>query len=228
MTLEQAAQALQHVRVGITAVTLADDPLRRVEHLRVHNGLEHAVGPDPHVRRIDHAFLFQLVGFAVVDVVADVFLVGEDLVHHLAGPVAAKVGLDAAGIEIGGDPAFGFSTLDELAIDIADDLDFLGGAGGEDDAVGLQALVLAARQLGFPLAILADQDAAQPKSCGAALAIAQLDQAAPYQSGPGKDLGRQLAAVFARHGAFHAFDDGGDGAAVILELHRNETGQYWT
>ncbi len=98
-------------------------------------------------------------------------------------------------------PAFGFSTLDELAIDIADDLDFLGGAGGEDDAVGLQALVLAARQLGFPLAILADQDAAQPKSCGAALAIAQLDQAAPYQSGPGKDLDRQLAAGRGRAGS---------------------------
>ena len=51
--------------------------------------------------------------------------------HHPAGPVAAKVGLGATGVEIGGDLALGFSTLDELAIDIADDLDFLGGAGGE-------------------------------------------------------------------------------------------------
>ena len=99
------------------------------------------------------------------------------------------------------------STLDELAIDIGDDLDFLGGAGDKDDAVCLQALVLAARQLGFPFAILADQNTAKPKSGGATLAVAQLDQATLAR----KDLDRQFTAVFARHGAFHALDDGGDG-----------------
>lgn len=134
--------------------------------------------------------------------------------HHPAGPVAAKVGPDAAGVEVGGNPALGFATLDELAIDISNDFNFLGGARSEDDAVGLQALVLAARQLGFPLAILADQYAAQAKSCRATLAIAQLDQAALAR----KDLDRQLAAVFARHRSFHTLDDGGDGAAVLLEL----------
>ena len=41
VTLEQAAQAFQHVCIGVTAVTFADDPLCRVEHLRVHNGLKH-------------------------------------------------------------------------------------------------------------------------------------------------------------------------------------------
>jgi hypothetical protein len=43
---------------------------------------------------------------------------------------------------------------------------------------------------------------------------AQLDQAAL----PGEHLGRQLPAVFARHRALDALDDGGHGRAVVLEL----------
>ena len=74
MTLEQAPQAIEHVRIGVTAVALADDPLRGVKHLRIDDGIEHPIGPDPHIRRIDHALLFQLVGFAVVDIITDVFL----------------------------------------------------------------------------------------------------------------------------------------------------------
>src|SRR5690606_38420685 len=35
---------------------------------------------------------------------------------------------------------------------------------------------------------------------------------------PGKHLGRELAAIFAGHGAFDAFDDGRDRAAIIVVL----------
>ena len=54
----------------------------------------------------------------------------------------------------------------------------------------------------------------RPIAGGAALAKAQLDQPAL----PCEDLGGQLAAVLAGHRALDALDDGGDRAAVVLEL----------
>ncbi len=62
-------------------------------------------------------------------VVADVFLVGQDLVHHPACPVAAKVGLYALPIEIGRDPGHRLSVHDEPPLDFTHDLDLLGGPG---------------------------------------------------------------------------------------------------
>ena len=91
---------------------------------------------------------------------------------------AAKIRIDAAGIEVGSDPALGLSVFNKLAVDVAYDLDLLGGAGGEDNTVGLQALVLAARQFALPAAILTNQNPAQAEPCRATLPISQLDQAA--------------------------------------------------
>ena len=60
------------------------------------------------------------------------------------------------------------------------------------------------------------QHAPQPKPGGAALFEAELDQAA----GALEDLGGKFSAVFAGHGAFDAFDDGGHRAAVVFKLLR--------
>ena len=50
-------------------------------------------------------------------------------------------------------------------------------AGDEDDAVGLQALVLAVLELAFDGAGLVNQDPAQAITCGAPLPKSHLDQA---------------------------------------------------
>jgi hypothetical protein len=51
-------------------------------------------------------------------------------------------------------------------------------------------------------------------SSHAPLPEAEFDQTAL----PGENFGRELAAVLAGHGSLDAFDDGGDGASIILEL----------
>jgi hypothetical protein len=84
----------------------------------------------------------------------------------------------------------------------------------QDHAVGLQALVLAARELALHRTGLVDQHAAQAVARWPALPEAQFDQAALA----GEHLGRQLPAVFARHRALDALDDGGHRRAVVLEL----------
>jgi len=84
----------------------------------------------------------------------------------------------------------------------------------QNDPVGLQALVLAELQRSLDFAALVNQHPAQAVARRTALAKPQLDQAALA----GKDLDRQLAAVFPSHGAFDAFDDGRVWRAVIFKL----------
>ena len=104
--------------------------------------------------------------------------------------------------------------IDEPAVDLIDDGDLSIRSRLQDDAVGLQALVFATRQLALDRAGLVDQHAPQAVSGWPALPKAQLDQAAL----PGEYLGRQLPAVFASHRTLDALDDGGHGRAVVLEL----------
>jgi hypothetical protein len=79
----------------------------------------------------------------VVDVVADVLLVGQNLMYGSAGPGAAKVGRDAAGVEDLGDFLFPTSLPDEHLVDPLDDTDRFFRATDQDHPVGLQALLLA-------------------------------------------------------------------------------------
>lgn len=64
------------------------------------------------------------------------------------------------------------------------------------------------------IAVLVDQHAPKPVAGRAALAIAQFNETTL----PGKDLHRQLAAVFAGHHAFDGLQQVGADAAVVLEL----------
>ena len=72
-------------------------------------GVEGAVAADPHLGRVADALLLELEGRAVVDVVADVLLVGQHLVDGAARPGAAQVGDDALGVQVGGDLRFAFA-----------------------------------------------------------------------------------------------------------------------
>lgn len=50
------------------------------------------------------------------DVVADVFLIDQQLVNRSARPFPAKIGANAAGIEIKGDFGLAFTSLDKAPV----------------------------------------------------------------------------------------------------------------
>ena len=132
----------------------------------------------PHVGRVVHMQLLQLEGGAVVDVVADVFLVGQNRAHRAGIPWPVQIGGHAFLVQAVGDLAEGQILLDQPAIHLVDPGHFLIRARHQDDAVGLQRFVLAALQLALDLAALVHKHPAQPEPGSAALAEAQLDEAA--------------------------------------------------
>jgi hypothetical protein len=157
---------------------------------------------------------FQLEGFAVVDIVADVFF-------------ARQYGFDRARrswpVEIGDDPGLiqplsNFRKpqilVNQPAKHLVDLRDLLFRPRHQNNSVGLKVLVLAKFQRALDLVALVNQHLAQPIARGTALAEPQFDQAALAS----KDLDRQLAAVFPGHGAFNVFDDGRIWGSVIFKL----------
>ena len=158
--------------------SLTEDALRGVEQFRRYDGIERTFLLDPHFRAIYDPCLFELKRATVVDVVADVFFVGEYLSHGGTRPCTAQIGEDALGIEPVGDLGFEQISLDEPAVDLVDDGNFSIRSGLQDDAVRLQTLVFASRQFGFDRSRLVEQDAPQAVTGWPPLPKSQLDQAA--------------------------------------------------
>ena len=210
----QGGQMLQHLIVGEAAVPFLDDRLGGLEQVGIDDPFENAFGAHPHVRRIDDALLLQLAGGAIVDVVADVLLVGEKLMHGGAGPGTTEVAEDAALVQRRGNLGLGLAVLDESPIGPIDGLDLVFRAGHQDHPVGLQALAVAPVQQPLRRPGLVHHHAPQAEPGRSALAVAQLDQAALA----GEDLDREFPAVFPGHGPLDRLDDGGADAAVVLEL----------
>ena len=210
----EATQPVDQFLVRVAAGARTDDALRGVEHIGRHDAGERAFAADPHVRRVHHPQLLQLERHPVVDVVADVLLVGQHLVHGGARPVAAEIGLHAHAVESASDFGLDQAVVDEPAVDVVDDADLVVGPRHQDHAIGLQALVLAPRQFGLDGALHVDKGSPQPIARRAALSEAQLDQ--PTLAG--EHFGRQLSAVLACHGALDALHDGRHRRAVVFEL----------
>ena len=92
MALEQPRQPIQHFVVRESAVAGGYDRLHFLKLFRLDDGIERPFRPDPHLRAIRHPLLLQFEGAPVVDVVADVFLVGQDLMDGGAGPGPVEIG----------------------------------------------------------------------------------------------------------------------------------------
>ena len=134
--------------------------------------------------------------------------------HRASSPRAPGVRHQPAVIECLGDLAFAEVLLKEHRVDGADDLDLISGPGHEYDTVGLKALVLASLQQSLCFAALVDELAPKPESRWPTLAVAHLDETALAL----EHLGRELSAVLTGHRPLHAFDDGRDRTAIVLEL----------
>ena len=165
-------------------LAILDDALCRFEEIQLDDGLECPVVPYPHLGRIDHPLGPQLEGRAVIDVVADILLIGENLVDRASCPRPAEVRRNAFGIQCLGDLPLGPLLHHEHAIEAAHDLDLLGRPWLQHDAIGLKALLLAALEHRLGLAVFVDQLAAQPIPGRAALQETEPDQPAL----PGEDL----------------------------------------
>jgi len=59
---------------------------------------------------------FEFERCAVIDVVADVFLIRENLVDGRAGPLAPEVGEDAAFVQLAGDLGLWFSGSSQKSV----------------------------------------------------------------------------------------------------------------
>src|SRR3984893_8321391 len=140
--------------------------------------LKRALCADPHVGAVADAFPLELGGTAIPDIVADVFLVDEDLVDAPACPRSSEIGTIAAIIENGRDLTLGFSVCHEQSIHPADRVHLIRRAGHQDHSVSLDAFVLTSRELAFGGAGLVNQAAAQPVSRRSALTKTKFNQAA--------------------------------------------------
>ena len=110
---------------------------------------------------------------------------------------------------------FGPTFVDEHSVHAPNSFDLVGRARDQDDAVGLKALLSADRRARPSVAAVRRSSCRRKSVAGhPALSKAQSDETAL----PCEHLDRQLAAVLAGHRPFHALDDRGAQAAVVLEL----------
>ena len=180
----------------------------------IDDGLIGALGADPHLPWVLDAPLLQLEGDFGEDVVADVFLVGEDLVDGGASPWPTKIRSMSLGIELFRDLALRPVLIDEHMVHRLHNPLFLFGTRHQNDPVGLKAFLFATRELTLRPAVLVDEDAAKTVSSGTALPEAQFDEAALA----GEDLDGKLTAVFTSHDALYGLQQVRTDAAVVFEL----------
>ena len=121
----------------------------------------------------------------MIDVVTDVFLVGENLVNSGPRPLAPEISVDASDIENIGDLTFRFPPLHEVSVDPADVRPLVIGPRDEHDSVGLNALLFSQFKDALCIAVLVDQHATQSVACCSPLPVAHRDK----PTGALKDLG---------------------------------------
>ncbi len=168
----------QQLLVSEFATALGQDFLGSHESGHRHHSAKSTFFADPHVGRIVDMLFLELEGVAVVDVVADVLLIGQHLALGAVIPWAIQIGADGNSVEAVGDGRDGQVILNQPLKHLIDRGHFRIGARHQNDPVGLQALVFTALQDSFEIAALVEKHPAQTKPCRAALPKTQLNQAA--------------------------------------------------
>ena len=142
------------------------------------DSLECSIGSQPRFWAIPDVFFLQFEGCSVPDIVSYILLIDQNLVHRATGPRASQVGRNPALIENVGDITLSLAILDKSAIDPAHNLDLLRRSGHENDAIGLDAFVLASSEFSFDDGILIDKAPAQTEASGSSLAKSKFDKPA--------------------------------------------------
>ena len=112
--------------------------------------------PHPYIGRIDYPLNLQLERGTVIDIVADVLLVGENLVDRAARPRSAEICANAFRIQSRGNLALGPPLHDKHAVETTYDLYLLRGPRPQHDSIRLKALLFAPIKDHFRLAMFID------------------------------------------------------------------------
>src|ERR1700720_3369245 len=163
--------------VGKPQRPLPNDRLRGSKKKGIDNGLECAVGPDPHLRPIPDALLLELERHAVPDVVANVFLVDKHLMHRAACPETPQIGAHTALIEKARDLALWLSFFDKRPVNPTYGFNLFRRTRHKNPPGGCDAFVFAAQKFAFNGTRLVDQFAAQSISWCATLSVPHLNEA---------------------------------------------------
>ena len=97
----------------------------RVKNAGFHNGLKLGVPTNPFFLRVHNMFEFQFEGRAMINIVANIFFVGEHLMNSGTVPRAPKVSEQSLRIQRLGDFRFAFSLANESLINPQHCFDFL-------------------------------------------------------------------------------------------------------
>src|SRR3546814_9299793 len=120
----------------------------------------------PRSTRTDTLFPYTTLfrsGLPVPYIGTDVLLVDEQLVHGATCPRPPEIRCYATRIELVRDILFAATIVDESAINLAHDRHFLPRPRGENDPVGLDALVLSAPEDTFLGTMFVDQSSSEPE-----------------------------------------------------------------
>ena len=109
---------------------------------RVLDRIEGRVFPDPSLRRVANVFFLHFARRAVVNVIANVFFIGENLADGPSRPGPAEIREDALGIQHLSNLRLLLSFFGKLAVHPADRLHFFARPCNENDSVRLDAFVL--------------------------------------------------------------------------------------
>src|SRR5688572_16185224 len=112
----------------------------------------------------------------MINIVSNVFLIGEYLMDSASIPCAAKISEHTLSIQRFSNFGFAFSIIDECLINPSHHFDLLIWTGNENHAIRLEALVLAHFQHSFVLTVLVNQHASQAEPRRATLFVTQLNQ----------------------------------------------------
>ena len=114
--VEQSPEAFDHLYIRVPTVPLPDHSLCCEEYLRINDRFECVIGAYPHFRAVFEPLFLKLERTTVIDVVADVFLVRQNLVNGSPRPGTAKVRRYAVVIKLRCDLALDIASVDELAV----------------------------------------------------------------------------------------------------------------
>src|SRR3569833_202509 len=150
----------------------------------------------------------------MVNVIADVLFIRENLVNGPPGPSPSEICQNASTIQQRGNVRFIFCLHNKHQIHPTNNFDFFFRAGDQDHSIGLDALMLTHFKECFLLTGLVDEHSSQAIASRTSLLVSESNQVTCTM----KNLGRKFPAVFTCHRPLHDLYNRGSRAAVILKL----------
>ena len=155
--LKEVAQELEELSVGVMSITFLNERLRSNEHVGLNDGCESPILPRPLGGRVARTRGLEFGAGTVVEIIADILLVDEELMDGAAGPRPTKISQDCTLVEAVRNLTFGLALFNELAVNILDDPDLGIWTRHQDNAIGRDAFMLTPAECPLGFACLINQ-----------------------------------------------------------------------